>query len=69
MVVFHLPQFEHEPFWQYLSILNDYHAQYVHFIYEKWEICNVVLKGIKHETRATLKSCYDGMCYLSVHDM
>jgi len=30
---FHLPQFEHDPFWQYLSRLNDHHAQYVHFIY------------------------------------
>jgi len=27
---FHLPQFRHESFWQYLSPLNDCHAQYVH---------------------------------------
>jgi len=32
---FHLHQFEHEPFWQYLSRLNDYRAQHVHFMYEK----------------------------------
>jgi len=35
MTVFHLPQFEYEPFWQYLSTLNDFRAQYVHFLYEK----------------------------------
>jgi len=35
MVIFHLPQFKHEPFWQYFSRLNDYVAQYVHFMYEK----------------------------------
>ena len=35
MAIFHFPQFEHEPFWQYLSRLNDYRAQYVHSMYEK----------------------------------
>jgi len=45
MTIFHLPQFEHEPFWQYLSRLNDYHPQYVLFEYEKWEIYDVVLDG------------------------
>jgi len=35
LAIFHLPQFEHESFWKYLSKLSDYHAQYVHFIYEK----------------------------------
>ena len=50
MAIFHLPQFEHEPFWQYLSRLNDYRAQYVLFEYEKWEICDVVLEGITHKT-------------------
>jgi len=35
IAIFHLPQFEHEPFWQCLSRLNDYCAQYVHFTYEK----------------------------------
>ena len=70
MAIFHLPQFEHEPFWQYLSRLNDYCAQYVHFMYEKWEICNVVLEGITHETQAILESmCYSGMCVLGVGDM
>jgi len=70
MTIFHLPQFKHEPFWQYLSLLNDYRAQYVLFEYEKWEICDVVLKGITHETRAILESmCYCGMYFLGVDDM
>jgi len=47
MVIFHLPQFEHEPFWQYLFRLNDYRAQYVYCMYK---ICDVVLERITHET-------------------
>jgi len=43
MAIFYLPQFEHEPFWRYLSRLNDYRAQYVLFEYAKWKICDVVL--------------------------
>jgi len=50
MVVFHFSRFEHEPFWKYLSRLSDYRAQNVHSTYEKWEICDVVLKGIIHES-------------------
>ena len=66
MAIFHFPQFEHEPFWQYLSRLNDYRVQYVLFMYEKWKICDVVLEGITHETRATLESmCYGGLCSLN----
>ena len=58
---FHLPQFEHELFLQYLSRLNDYCAQYMHSMYEKWKICNVVLEGTTHKTRANLESiCYGG---------
>ena len=49
MTIFHLPRFEHESFWQYLSRLDDYHAQDVHFMYEKWKICNVVLERITDE--------------------
>jgi len=50
--------------------MNDYHAQYVHFMYEKWEICDVVLEGITCGTRAILESmCYDGLCSLNVDDM
>jgi len=70
MAIFHFPQFEHEPFCQYLSSLNDYRIQYMHFEYEKWEICDVVLEGITHETRATLESmCYGGMYSLDVDAM
>ena len=50
MTIFHLPQFEHEAFWQYLSRLNYYRAQYVLFEYEKRELCDVVLEGITNET-------------------
>ena len=60
MAIFHFPQFEHEPFWQYLSRLNDSRDQYVLSMYKKWEICAVVLEGITHETRATLESCPSG---------
>jgi len=68
MGIFHLPQFEHEPFWHYLSRLNDYHAQ--HFTYEKWEICNAMLEGLTPETRAILESmCYGGLCFLDVDDI
>jgi len=56
MAILHLPQFEHECFWQYLSRLNDHCARYVHFTYEKWEICNVVHKGITYETQAHLET-------------
>ena len=70
MAIFHFPQFEHEPFRQYLSRLNDYPAQYVYFMYEKWEICNVVPDGITYETRAIFESMYyGGLCSLNVDDM
>jgi len=70
MSIFYLPQFEHEPFGRYLSILNDYRAQHVHFMYEKWEICNDVLEGIAYEARATLESmCYGGLCSLDVDNI
>ena len=39
-------------------------------MYEKKEKCNAVLKGITHETQATLKSmCYSGLCFLNVDDI
>jgi len=70
MVIFHLPQSEHEPFWQYFSRLNDYRAQYVHFMYEKWEICDVVLEGVTYETQATLESmCYNTLGSLNADDI
>ena len=45
MAIFHSPQFEREPFWQYLSRLNDYPAQYVHVMYEKWKYVMLCLRG------------------------
>jgi len=39
-------------------------------MYEKWEMCDVVLEGITHETRATLESmCCGGLFSLNVDDM
>ena len=39
-------------------------------MYETWEICDVVLEGITHETRATLESmCYGALCLLNADDM
>jgi len=70
MAIFLFPQFEHEPCWQYLSRLNDYRAQYMLSMYENWEICNVMLARITHETRATLESmCYGGLYSLNADDM
>jgi len=70
MAIFHLPQFEREPFSQYLLRLDDYRAQYVYFMYEKCEIYDVVLQWITHDTRTILESmCYGAMCYLSVDDI
>ena len=57
MVIFNLPQFERECSWQYLSRLNDYRAQYVHFTYKKLKIYDVVLEGITDETRTSLSPC------------
>jgi len=70
MAILHLPQFKHEPVWQYLSRLNDYGVQYVHFMYEILELCIVVFKGITYKTRAIVEfRYYGGMCYLNVNDM
>ena len=70
MAIFHLAQFEHEPFWQHLFRLNDYHTQYVHFMYEKGERCKVALEGITYKTWATLGLvCYGGLCSFNVDDV
>ena len=42
----------------------------MHFVYDKWEICDVLLEGITHDTRATLESmCYSGLDSLNADDM
>jgi len=70
MTTFHLTQFEHESFLQYLSRLNGSHSQYVHFMYPKWKIYNIAPEGIISETQAILKStCYSDLCPLHVDDM
>jgi len=39
-------------------------------MYEKWEICNIVLEEIIDVTKTILKSiCYGYMCSLNVDDM
>jgi len=35
MAIFHLPQFDHEPFVPYLFKMNDYCAKYVYLTYKK----------------------------------
>ena len=55
MPVFHFPQYEHEPFWRYLSRFNDYRAQLTHN-FEKWKICEVILVGLNVESRNYIES-------------
>jgi len=45
MASFHLAQFEDEPFWQYLSTLNDYPAQYVHSCIKNKKYTMLCLRG------------------------
>ena len=52
MAIFHLPQFEHEPFWQYLSRLNaiikTMNKRCEHFVSEMREF------GLLHDTDPSL---------------
>jgi len=67
MAIFHLPQFEHESFWQYLFRLNGYYARQVHFMYENIKNMRSCARGDNIYDPRPLKSmCYGGMCYLSV---
>ena len=59
MTVFHLPQYEHEPFWRHLSRLNEYHAQLNHN-FEKWEICEVITVGLNVESVSYIESLCPG---------
>ena len=57
MPVFNFPQFKPEPFWNYFSRLNDYRAQLNHN-FEKWKICEVILKGLNIESRNYIDSIF-----------
>jgi len=61
MSVFHCSQYDHEPFWSYFSRLSDFHAQLVNYMFEKWEICEVVYIGVNEVTSGILNS----ICFLS----
>ena len=45
MAIFHLPQFDHEPFWQYLSRFTDHCAQYVHFMHKNGKYTMLCSRG------------------------
>ena len=59
MPVFNCPQYEHEPFWSYLSRLYDYRAQ-LHHTFHKWEICEVIVLGLNSEFRGHVESMCPG---------
>jgi len=51
MSIFTFPQFKHEPFWGYLSRLNNYRAQ-LNQSFQKWEICEVIVMDLSVESRS-----------------
>jgi len=57
MPVFNFPQFEHEPFWSYLSRLNDYRAQ-LNQNFQKCKICDVVVVSLNSESWGYIESIY-----------
>ena len=59
MGLFNFQQFEREPFWNYISRLNDYRAQLNHN-FEKWEICEVILEGLNFESKSYIRSIFPG---------
>jgi len=59
MPVFHFPQYEHEPFWSYLSRLNEYRVHLNHN-FQKWEICEVIIEGLNIESRSYIESLCPG---------
>ena len=59
MPVFNFPQYKHEPFWSYLSRLNNFRAQ-LNCTFEKWEICEVIVLGLNAEFRDVIESMYPG---------
>ena len=63
-VYYDFPQIEQEPFWSYLSSLNDYRAQ-LNRNFEKWEICEVIVLGVNAEFRGIVESMCSG-CLLGL---
>ena len=59
MSVFNFPQYEHEPFWSYLSRLNEYRAQLNHN-FQNWEICEVIIDGLNIKSRGYNESLCPG---------
>ena len=59
MPVFSFPQYEHKPFWCYLSRLNDYRAQLLQ-TFEKQEICEVIVLGLNSEFCGHVESMCPG---------
>jgi len=59
MSVFNFPQYEHEPFLNYFSRLNDYRAQLNHN-FQKWEIWEVIIDGLNIESRSYIESLCSG---------
>ena len=57
--VFHFPQFEHQPFWSYLSQLNDYRPQ-LNQNFQKWKICEVIAVGLNSKSWGYIESLYPG---------
>ena len=61
MPVLSFPQYEHEPFWRYLSRLNDYRAQLLE-TFQKWKICEAIVLGLNAEFRGIVESmCLGGL--------
>jgi len=60
MLVFHFPQFEHKPFWSYLSRLNNYRAQLNHHFRKKK--CEDIVLGLNSASRSYVESiCHGGL--------
>ena len=57
--VFNFLQFEQEPFWSYLSRLNNYRAQ-LNRHFQKWKICKVIDVCVNSESRGYVKSLCPG---------
>ena len=55
MPVFNFPQFEHGPFWSYLSRFNDCRAQ-LNQSFQKWKIFEVTFVGLNVEFRGHVES-------------